>query len=102
MNIFDIPSGIQKNEIITSLLEDADKKIKIERIVSTGQTTDWYNQDENEFVILLTGFAKLEFENNEIIELVAGDCIYLPAHKKHRVCFTSENPPCVWLCVFWA
>jgi hypothetical protein len=41
--------------------------------------------------------AKIEFENNEILELFPGDYILIPSHKKHRVVYTSESPKCVWL-----
>lgn len=84
-------------EVTTILLERED--VRIERIVSTGQTTGWYDQEEDEFVLLLEGNAKLEFETREI-QLTPGDCILIKAHEKHRVSYTSSQPPCVWLCVF--
>ena len=49
--------------------------IKIEKIVSNGQTSPenfWYEQEKSEFVLLLEGFAILEFENREV-ELKKGD-----------------------------
>lgn len=46
------------------------QNIKIERIVSNGQKSKenfWYEQKENEFVLLLEGLAILEFEDKEVI-----------------------------------
>ena len=77
--------------------------IKIERIVSQGHTspTDfWYNQDENEFVILLSGSAKIVFENSTIT-LNEGDYLLIEAHQKHRVTYTSKEPKAVWLAIFF-
>lgn len=75
-------------------------KIKIERIVSTGQTTpdaEWYDQVQDEWVLLLEGDAKLLFENDEIVSLHSGDYILIEAHKKHRVIWTNPLKTCVWL-----
>ena len=77
--------------------------IKIEKIVSNGQTSPenfWYEQEKSEFVLLLEGFAILEFENREV-ELKKGDCINIKAKQKHRVKFTSLNEPTIWFAVFY-
>lgn len=99
MNIFDLPVLPLADELITVLA--ANENVRIERIVSTGQVSDWYDQDKSEFVILLEGKAKLEYENGRIIELKKGDTLFLKPREKHRVCFTSSQPPCIWLCVFF-
>ncbi|MFW5792667.1 MAG: cupin domain-containing protein [Bacteroidota bacterium] len=78
------------------------KNIKIERIISKGHITDknkWYNQKTDEWVLLIQGQAKIEFEENKIIELKSGDYILIPAGKKHKVIYTSKNPYCVWLAI---
>lgn len=80
------------------------ENIKIERIISNGQTTpenEWYNQDKNEWVLLIQGEAEILFEIDEKTTLRAGDYLLIPAHKRHRVTFTSCNPPCIWLAVFF-
>ena len=67
------------------------EKIKIEKIVSNGQISPenfWYEQEQNEFVLVLEGYAILEFENREV-ELKKGDCLNIKAMEKHRVKFTS-------------
>ncbi|MFA6741672.1 MAG: cupin domain-containing protein [Arcobacteraceae bacterium] len=77
--------------------------IKIEKIVSNGQTSPenfWYEQEKSEFILLLEGFAILEFEDFEI-ELKKGDCINIKAKQKHRVKFTSLNEPTIWFAVFY-
>lgn len=88
-----------ENEV-TSVLAQNDV-VRIERIVSTGQTSDWYDQAETEYVILLEGRAQLVFEGNKTVVLVKGDTLLIPPHQKHRVAYTSADPPCIWLCVFY-
>ena len=77
--------------------------IKIEKIVSNGQISPenfWYEQEKSEFVLLLEGFAILEFEDREV-ELKKGDCLNIKAMEKHRVKFTSLDEPTVWFAVFY-
>ncbi|SMB85804.1 cupin 2 domain-containing protein [Desulfonispora thiosulfatigenes DSM 11270] len=97
MNIYDLPQLPLTEELVTNLLKN--KNVRVERIISAGQTTDWYDQDETEFVILLQGNASLEFENKEV-SLKQGETILINAHEKHRVSYTSSEPPCIWLCIF--
>lgn len=99
-NIFDLPPSLPDKELFESLVSN--DKISIERIISTGQTTppgEWYDQDRDEWVILLQGAASLTFDAGRQIKLVAGDYLFIPAHQKHRVEYTSSNPPCIWLAV---
>ena len=100
-NIFDLPVPLPDDEVFTTLINS--DEVRIERIVSTGQTTpegQWYDQDEDEWVMLLQGEAILEYETGEKLNLSAGDHILLPAHCRHRVAYTSYQPPCIWLAVF--
>jgi len=76
------------------------KNARIQRIVSSGQTSDWYDQDEDEWVLLLSGNADLEFDNNLQVKMGEGDFIFISAHQRHKVILTSTDPPCVWLAVF--
>jgi len=101
MNIFDI-SNLPLTEELTEILIQ-NKNVRIERIISSGQVSPdgfWYDQDENEFVVLLQGDAIIEYENDRI-KLESGDTLLIPAHKKHRVSYTSIKPVCVWLCIFY-
>ena len=100
MNLFEgyLPRcGDEQTDI---LLETAD--VRIERIVSTGQISPdgfWYDQDEDEWVAVLQGEAKLTTES-ETVTLKTGDRYFLPAGMRHRVDYTSTDPACIWLCVF--
>ncbi len=93
----------KENEVIEILQSSSD--FRIERITSFGQCSPqgfWYQQKENEWVILLKGEAKLRFaENDEIINLKINDFVYIPAYKKHRVEYTTEDEETIWLAVFW-
>ena len=98
-NIFkDLPEKRLDKEIFETLLQN--NNVKLERIISTGQTTpkgEWYDQERDEWVILLQGHATLVFENEREINLKPGDYVFIKAHKKHRVSLTSSDEVCVWL-----
>lgn len=101
MNLLaNIPQNLP--EELTTVLQEG-HGVRIERIVSTGHKSPegfWYDQSENEWVMLLTGAAKLQFEH-QVVELLPGDSINIPAHVKHRVEWTSPDEPTVWLAVFY-
>jgi cupin 2 domain-containing protein len=97
-------SNLPKNlpEELTTVLLKGDQ-VRIERIISTGHKSPegyWYDQSENEWVMVLTGAAKLAFEDR-VVDMLPGDSINIPAHRKHRVEWTSPNEPTVWLAVFY-
>jgi len=99
MNIFDLPDIPLPEEVTTVLTES--KNVRIQRIVSTGQVSDWYDQPETEFVVLLEGNAVIEYEDEKTVVLSKGDTLLIKPHERHRVSFTSKEPPCIWLCVFY-
>ena len=82
MNIFDLPALPLPEELTTVLAENGN--VRIERIISTGQTSDWYDQAETEFVALLDGSATVEFENDRTVDLSKGDTLLIEPHKRHR------------------
>ena len=99
-NIFNLPSSLPNKEIFQSIVSN--DNILIEKIISTGQVTppgEWYDQDKDEWIILLQGEAVLSYADGSQIELIAGDYLFIPAHQKHRVEDTSSTPPCIWLAV---
>jgi cupin 2 domain-containing protein len=100
-NLFtNIPTDSPK-ELFTTLLESPG--VRIQRIVSFGQTSPegfWYDQDQDEWVILLQGAARLEFEDRTV-EMNRGDFLNIPAHEKHRVKWTSPDELTVWLAVHY-
>ena len=80
------------------------RNVRVERIVSTGQTTpegQWYDQEQDEWVALLSGNAELTWDDGEKTPLKAGDWLLIPAHARHRVTYTSSEPPCVWIASFF-
>ena len=101
-NLFaDLPARLPE-EFFTTLLDAG--AVRIERIVSHGHASPdgfWYDQDRHEWVIVLKGAARLRFED-EMIELRPGDYVNIPAHRKHRVEWTTPDEPTVWLAVFYA
>ncbi|HEY1192067.1 MAG TPA: cupin domain-containing protein [Gemmata sp.] len=76
---------------------------KVERIVSWGHATapgDWFDQATDEWVVLLVGRARLQIEGEAAPrELGPGDWVLLPARVRHRVAWTAEGAPTVWLAV---
>lgn len=79
--------------------------VRIERIVSHGHSSPegfWYDQDEHEWVILLSGSAGLSIEGqHRTLTLRPGDYLLIPAHTKHRVEWTAADQDTLWLAVFY-
>jgi cupin 2 domain-containing protein len=79
--------------------------VRIERIVSRGHASPdgfWYDQDESEWVVLLSGGAGLRFEDCEdVLALRPGDYVEISAHRRHRVEWTNPDEDTVWLAVFY-
>lgn len=100
MNIFHLPSVLPDQEIFEALVPD--QGVLIERIISSGQATpenQWFDQERDEWVVLLQGEAEIGWENGRHLKLLAGDWLLIPAHDRHRVLGTSSDPPCIWLAV---
>ena len=78
---------------------------RLERIVSLGHATPpgrWYDQDSNEWVVLLRGAAILRFEDEaERRRLAPGDWLDIAAHRRHRVEWTAPDEPTVWLALHY-
>ncbi len=101
-NIFDNIPNKMPEEIFETMVDN--KNVKVEKIISRGHSSpnsSWYDQDEDEWVLLLKGHAKLQFENDEMLELLPGDYINIPANKKHRVEWTDPEDATIWLAVFY-
>lgn len=99
-NLFKLPESLPREEIFEPLIPD--RGVLIERIVSTGQSTpegEWYDQERDEWVVLLRGGAILAFEDGRMFRLGPGDYVFIPAHERHRVEHTNSRYPCIWLAV---
>jgi cupin 2 domain-containing protein len=96
-NIFsDIPVALSEEQF-DPLLEG--KELRLERILSRGHATpegEWYDQERDEWVLLLRGSAGLRVAEG-VIELRPGDYLLLPAHARHRVEWTDRETETVWL-----
>jgi len=82
----------------------AGKGVRFERIVSLGQASPegfWYDQEEAELVIVLSGRARLTIAGeSEDRVLGLGDAVLLPIRCRHRVAWTDPDHPTVWLALF--
>ncbi|WP_425214380.1 cupin domain-containing protein [Tumidithrix helvetica] len=99
-NIFNLPQVPIPSELFEPLASG--DGILIERIISRGQITpegQWYDQDTDEWAILLQGEAEIAYMDGSRQQLRVGDHILIPAHQKHRVAYTSAEPVCIWLAV---
>ncbi|MCX5714067.1 MAG: cupin domain-containing protein [Candidatus Omnitrophica bacterium] len=97
-NIFRIPAYKKDREFLETLLRLP--RLRIERIISFGQRTppgEWLRDDQGEWVILLSGSAKLNFYKRKAQAMKPGDYIFIPAGLRHRVESTHHNEPSVWL-----
>jgi cupin 2 domain-containing protein len=102
-NIFgNLPDSLN-DEIFESILKS--DTCKVERIISKGHSTpadQWYDQDKNEWVMVLRGSAQLRFADSETpIEMKSGDYLTIPAHCRHRVEWTDPDDTTIWLAVFY-
>jgi len=101
-NIFDaIPEDLQ-SEVFEKLV--ASDGVRIERIISKGHQSPesgWYDQDKNEWVLVLRGEAILSFADETSVRLKTGDFINITAHKKHRVEWTTPDVETIWLAIHY-
>lgn len=78
---------------------------RIERIVSLGHKSPfgfWYDQEQEEFVVLLKGNAAIRFETGDrLVVMEEGDYLVIKAHEKHRVEWTATGVATIWLTVFY-
>ena len=92
-----------KDELIETNLQTSN--FRIERIVSHGHYSTegfWYDQSDNELVILLKGNAVLRFENqSQLIKMNPGDYLHIDRHQRHRVEWTDPQQETVWLAVHY-
>lgn len=102
-NLFSRSEPISENEVFEELLRGG--AFRLERILSSGQTTpagEWYDQAQDEWVLLLSGAARLRFEEfQQDVELKPGDYLNIPAHFRHRVEWIDATQATVWLALHY-
>jgi cupin 2 domain-containing protein len=100
VNLFQLPAMLSAGEVAEELW--AGRGVLIEKIVSQGHSSPpgfWYDQTRDEWVALIQGRARLAWENGRTLDMEAGNYLFIPAHERHRVEWTSQDPPCIWLAV---
>jgi cupin 2 domain-containing protein len=99
-NLFDALPAPAADEWIDVLASS--QHVRVERIVSHGHTSPeegWYDQTCDEFVVLLEGAARIEYDDGSFARLGPGDWLNIPAHRRHRVAWTEQGRNTVWLAV---
>lgn len=101
-NIYDeIPKDLS-GEVFEKIAGNG--QVSIERIVSKGHTSPesgWYDQQQNEWVIVVKGVAVLTFEDGGDVKLSSGDHVDIPSHTKHKVSWTDPEVETIWLAVHY-
>jgi cupin 2 domain-containing protein len=95
-NLFTATQPDTGGEVFLKLLKG--ESFRLESITSRGTASPegfWYDQSQQEWVLLLRGHASLEFDDQEMIDLVSGDYLLIPMHCRHRV--SSVSADAVWL-----
>ncbi len=102
-NLFERIPEAKDSETFETLVETG--YFKLERIVSRGHATPpgkWYDQDTEEWVVLLRGSAGLLFEGEtEIHAMGPGDFFLIPSHRRHRVEWTDPAEETIWLALHY-
>jgi len=100
-NIYNIDNADKSEEVIKEILST--DNFRIEKISSFGQATpngEWYDQANDEWVVLLKGSAIILFQTkNESVNLNEGDYLIIKKHLKHRVEYVSNDA--LWLCIHY-
>ena len=99
-NIFAGPPAHADGEVFTLLFEG--RGVAVERIASLGQVTpedEPMVQERAEWVVLLSGGARLLLEGAEEMVRRPGDHVHLPAGTRHWVTWTDPNGESLWLAV---
>lgn len=102
MEVFNLWDGLPVNspvEQFTPLFSTP--ALRVERIFSQGHASPpdvWYDQPQAEWILLLQGAARLQFEDR-CVDLCRGDSLHIPSHVRHRVDWTTPDEPTLWLAI---
>ena len=98
----DIPADLPE-ELFETLCST--NGVRIERIVSKGHASPedfWYDQEQNEFVLVVQGSAEVQIAGEEdVVVLNVGDYLNIGAHVRHRVAWTDASCETIWLAVHY-
>jgi cupin 2 domain-containing protein len=103
LNLFkDLPEA-PGSEVLQTLLQT--RHVRIERIVSPPGTrspdSGWFEEEDHEWVLILSGSADVVFEDGSAVRLGAGEPLLIPARRRHRVERTDPDLLTVWLAIFY-
>lgn len=101
-NLFAAIPAVLPDELFERLA--GNDSVSIERILSRGHVTpegEWYDQERNEWVVVLKGAARICFDDGREVALAVGDYLDLPAHCRHRVSWSDPDIETVWLAVHY-
>ncbi len=95
-NIYEGEMPASGCEVFSTLVSTP--RLRVESIRSDlKKPGEWYDQDEDEWVLLCEGEAELEIEG-ETLSLKRGDHLLIPRRTPHRVLSTSRGA--LWIGVF--
>ncbi|GLV30532.1 cupin [Sphingobium sp. TomTYG75] len=97
-NLLEVSRGREEHELFEDLLRRPG--VRIERIISQGQTTPPdrpYVQEWDEWVLILAGSAEVTLEGFGQRSLIPGDHLFIPAGVPHLVIYTAN--PTIWLAI---
>lgn len=98
-NLFSSPCPASGSERIDILAQGSHWRLEL--IHSCNTASDWYDQEDQEWVLLLRGSACLQFEDEpDHRDLCVGDLLSIAPHRRHRVVSTDPAPGTLWLALF--
>ncbi|MCE5264479.1 MAG: cupin domain-containing protein [Deltaproteobacteria bacterium] len=101
MEVHNLLAGIpaeMTGEVFEEILRT--ESFRVERIVSRGEVSPpgfWYDQETDEWVVLVAGSATLRFADGPKVDLKPGDYLLIPSRLRHRVERTDPERETVWL-----
>src|SRR3972149_5495898 len=94
-NVFDLIAQQDTLETVGPVVDTKNVRVEVIRSIKPNNPqSGWYDQNEDEFVMVIKGSAELEFQNgaeNQTVQMRGGDYMTIPAHLKHRVTKVSDN-----------